>query len=72
MAALFAILLGAVGVQYFYLGKVMAGVLTILINLVTCGVWSLVMLVQGILMFCMDNQTFRSKYVTTTSQFPLF
>ena len=72
VAALFAILLGGFGVQYFYLGKIMAGVLSILINLCTCGVWSLVMLVQGILMFCMDNQTFRAKYVLTTSQFPLF
>jgi len=72
VAALLAIFLGGLGIQYFYLGKIMAGVLTILINLVTCGVWTLVMLVQGILMFCIDNETFRQKYVLTTSQFPLF
>lgn len=72
VTALFAILLGGLGVQYFYLGKIMAGIITIILSLVTCGMWGWVTLVQGILMFCMDNATFRSKYVITTSQFPLF
>lgn len=72
ITALFAILLGGVGVQYFYLGKIMAGIITIILSLVTCGMWCWVTLVQGILMFCMDNATFRRKYVLTNSQFPLF
>lgn len=72
VTALFAILLGGFGVQYFYLGKVMAGIITIILSLVTCGMWCWVSLVQGILLFCMDNASFRRKYVLTTSQFPLF
>lgn len=72
VAALFAILLGGFGVQYFYLGKTSAGVLSILLALVTCGTWQAVTLIQGILMFCMNNETFRQKYVTNPASFPLF
>lgn len=62
----------AAWVQYFYLGKVMAGILSIVITLCTCGIWEILTLIQGILMFCMDNQTFEQKYVNTNSSFPLF
>lgn len=72
VAALLAILLGGLGVQYFYLGKVGAGLLTILLTLVTCGLWEILTLIQGILMFCMNNADFERKYVTTTSSFPFF
>ena len=72
IAALFAILLGGFGVQYFYLGKIAGGIITIILSLVTCGIWYWVVWVQGILMFCMDNATFRRKYVLTNSTFPLF
>lgn len=72
VTALLAILVGSLGVQYFYLGKVAAGIITIILTLITCGTWSFVTLVQGILMFCMDNITFRNKYVINPSAFPLF
>ncbi|MBD5226118.1 MAG: TM2 domain-containing protein [Bacteroidales bacterium] len=72
VAALFAIILGGIGVQYFYLGKIGGGLLTILLSLVTCGLWQLVTLIQGIMMFCMTNEDFRRKYVLTDSFFPLF
>ncbi len=72
VAALFAILLGVLGVQYFYLGKTTAGILSILISLVSCGMWQIVTVIQGILMFTMTNEQFRQKYVTTPSSFPVF
>lgn len=72
MAGLLAILLGGLGIQYFYLGKVMAGVLSILFSIVTCGIWQIVTLIQGIMMLCMTNQQFREKYVTNPSSFPIF
>lgn len=72
VAALFAILLNGLGIQYFYCGKIMAGILTIIISLVTCGLWGVLMLIQGILMLCMTNQEFEAKYVNTNSSFPLF
>ena len=61
-----------IAVQYFYLGKIAGGIITIILSLVTCGIWYWVVWVQGILMFCMDNATFRRKYVLTNSTFPLF
>ncbi len=72
VAALLAILLGGLGIQYFYMGKTTAGIISIVLSIVTCGLWNVVMLVQGILMFCMTNQQFRQKYVLSTSTLPLF
>lgn len=72
VAALLAILLGGLGIQYFYLGKNTAGILSIVLTVVTCGLWSFIALIQGILMFCMSNEQFRQKYVVNPSSFPLF
>lgn len=72
VAALLALLLGSFGVQYFYLGKIAGGFICILLMIVTCGAWGIINLIQGVLMFCMDNRTFRQKYVLSDSTFPLF
>lgn len=72
VAGLLAILLGGLGVQYFYLGKVGGGLLTILLTICTCGIWDILMLIQGILMLCMTNTEFQRKYVDNTSTMPLF
>ena len=72
VAGLLAILLGGLGVHYFYLGKVGGGILTILLSIVTCGIWSIINLIQGILMLCMTNEEFERKYVINPSTFPLF
>lgn len=67
-----AILLGGLGVQYFVLGRVGAGLLTILLTLVTCGLWEVLTLVQGIMMLCMSDADFKRKYIDSTSTLPLF
>ena len=72
VCALLAIFLGGLGVQYFYLGKTKAGILTILLTIVTCGLWEIITFVQGILMFVMDNRTFVRKYVVSQSTLPVF
>lgn len=72
VAALLAIFLGGLGIQYFYLGKATAGILSIVLSLVTCGCWSIIAFIQGILMLCMSNEQFRMKYVTNPSTFPVF
>lgn len=71
-AGLFAIFLGGLGIQYFYLGKVTGGIITIVLSLITCGVWSIVTLIQGILMLTMTQAEFERKYIYTQSDFPLF
>ncbi|MDE6811039.1 MAG: GYF domain-containing protein [Muribaculaceae bacterium] len=71
-AGVLAILLGYLGVQYFYLGKVGAGFITILLSIVTCGLWEVVTFIQGIVMLTMSDQEFDRKFVYTKSTFPLF
>lgn len=72
VAGLLAILLTGFGVHYFYLGKVGAGFICILLSLITCGMWNIVVLIQGILMMTMSQEEFERKYVNTASTFPLF
>lgn len=72
IAALLAIFLGGFGIQYFYLGKTAAGIITILLTLVTCGLWEVITMIQGIVLLFMDNARFRQKYVLSNSTFPLF
>ena len=72
VAGLLAIFLGTLGIQYFYLGKTTAGILTIVISLCSCGLWSLLMFIQGILMLTMSDEVFNEKYVNNDKTFPLF
>jgi TM2 domain-containing membrane protein YozV len=76
VAALLAIFLGSLGIHYFYLGKSTAGIVVLLISICSCGylasLTGLLSFVQGIVMFCIKNDEFRSKYVLTPSKFPLF
>ena len=71
-AGVLALLVGALGIQYFYLGKVGAGFITILLTIVTCGLWEVVTFIQGIVMLTMSDQEFDRKFVYTNSVFPLF
>lgn len=71
-AGVLAILLGGLGVQYFYLGKVGGGFICLLLTIVTCGLWEIVTFIQGIMMLTMTDQQFEMKYVYTDKTFPLF
>ena len=72
VAGLLAIFLGGLGVHYFYVGKGGGGAICILLTLVTCGAWSILTLIQGIMMLTMSSEDFERKYVYSTSTFPLF
>ena len=76
---LLAILVGAFGVHYFYVGKVMPGVvflLCFLLGFILCGIPSMLVgicsLVQGIMAFTKTQEQFEATYVNTPKQFPLF
>ena len=60
------------GIHYFYLEKSTAGLLSILLSLCTCGVWQIVMLIQGIIILTMTDDGFNEKYYNTDKTFPLF
>lgn len=72
LCGIMAILLGGLGVQYFVMGKTAAGLITILLTIVTCGLWQIVTLIQGIMMLCMTESDFKRKYIDSTSTLPLF
>lgn len=72
LCGIMAIILGGLGVQYFVLGRVGAGFLTILLTAITCGLWEIVTLIQGIMMLCMTDADFKRKYIDSTSTLPLF
>ncbi len=72
IAALLAIFLGSLGIHYFYLGKTTAGLISLVLALVSCGIWGTVMLVQGIYMLTITNAEFDRKYVYSTDSIPLF
>ena len=72
VAGILAIFLGFLGVQYFYIGKTVGGIISIVLTLVTCGLWEIIPFIQGILMLVMSDDEFNRKYLYAQSQFPLF
>lgn len=72
IAGLCAIFVGTLGIQYFIIGKPKAGVITIILSIVTCGLWGIVTLIQGILMLLMTDAEFDRKYVYSTDTLPVF
>ncbi len=72
LCGILAIFLGYLGVQYFILGKTWGGIFTILLSCITCGCWSVITLIQGILMLCMSDQEFKRKYIDNPATMPLF
>ena len=76
VAGLLAILMGWCGLHYFYLGKTSAGVLFLLIAILSCGilatVTTIISIIQGVLFFTSTQQEFEQKWVYSPSNFPLF
>lgn len=72
LCGVFAILFGGLGLQYFYIGKISAGLITILLSLVTCGLWSIVTFIQGVVMLTMTQSQFEQKYVLNPTTLPVF
>ena len=76
MAGLLAILLGTLGIHYFYLGKTTGGIVFLLIAVLSCGflgvLTAIASLIQGIMMFTTSQEEFERKWVNCPSDFPLF
>jgi TM2 domain-containing membrane protein YozV len=64
---------GSFGLHYFYANKVSGGIMTIILVMITCGLWAIIPVVQGIVaLWTMTNEEFDRKFITSTSAFPLF
>lgn len=61
-AGILALLLGGLGVHKFYLGYTSAGILQILLTVLTCGAGSVVALVEGIVYLTKNDQEFVQTY----------
>ena len=76
IAGLLAILMGWCGLHYFYINKTSAGVLFLLIAILSCGildtVTTIVSIIQGVLFFTSTQEEFETKWVNSPSNFPLF
>jgi TM2 domain-containing membrane protein YozV len=64
VAGLLGILLGGFGIHKFYLGYTKEGIIQIVITFVTCGIGSLVGLIEGILYLTKSDQEFVNTYIT--------
>lgn len=76
VAGLLALLMGAFGLHYFYLGKTGAGIIFLILCIISCGVLAavteIVAIIQAVLFFTSTQEEFESKWVNTPSNFPLF
>ena len=76
VAGLLAILVGALGIHYFYIGKSTAGIIFLLVSLLTCGIGAavtgIIAFIQGIIFLTTTEEEFERKFVNTPSSIPLF
>ncbi|MCY4528104.1 MAG: TM2 domain-containing protein [Chloroflexi bacterium] len=66
-AGVLAIVLGWLGIHKFYLGYITAGILLIIITVVTCGiVGPIIGLIEGILYLTKTDEEFHDAYVVNS------
>ncbi len=63
ISGLLGILLGGLGVHKFYLGYTKEGIIQIVITILTCGIGSVLGLIEGILYLTKSDAEFVSTYV---------
>lgn len=63
VAGILGILLGALGIHKFYLGYTKEGVLQIVITICTCGIGSVIGLIEGILYLTKSDENFVATYI---------
>jgi len=62
-AALLGMLLGAFGANKFYLGYINQGIIQIVLNIVTCGIATVIPFIEGILYLLMSDEQFDQTYL---------
>lgn len=68
IAGLLGILLGGFGVHKFYLGYTKAGIIQIIVTFLTCGIRSVIGLIEGILYLVKTDEEFEETYVRNTKE----
>jgi TM2 domain-containing membrane protein YozV len=62
LAGILAILLGGLGVHRFILGDAVGGIIRIAISFITCGIGSLIGLIEGIIYLTKTDEQFIQEY----------
>lgn len=62
VAGILAILVGWLGVHKFYLGYKKEGIIQLILGLVTCGLTSIVSLIEGIIYLVKSDEEFYKTY----------
>lgn len=62
-AGVLGILLGGFGVHKFYLGYSTAGIIQLVVSVVTCGLGGIIGLVEGIIYLTKSDEEFDATYV---------
>ena len=62
-AGLLGILLGTFGGNKFYLGYTNEGIIQIVLNIVTCGIATVIPFIEGIIYLTMSDEQFDRTYV---------
>ncbi|MCC5827820.1 MAG: NINE protein [Phycisphaeraceae bacterium] len=63
LAGILGILLGGLGIHRFVLGDTTGGILRIVITVVTCGLGSIIGLIEGILYLIKTDEEFVQTYI---------
>lgn len=62
-AGLLGILLGTFGANKFFLGYTKEGIIQIVVNICTCGIATVIPLIEGIIYLTMSDEQFDQTYV---------
>ena len=62
-AGLLGILLGPFGANKFFLGYMKEGIIQIVLNICTCGIATVVPLIEGIIYLTMSDEQFDDTYI---------
>ncbi len=64
VAGILGILLGGLGIHKFYLGYNKEGVIQLVVSVFTCGIGSVIGLIEGIIYLTKSDEEFVATYVT--------
>ncbi|MCG3147627.1 MAG: hypothetical protein PCFJNLEI_01067 [Verrucomicrobiae bacterium] len=64
VAGILGILLGGFGIHKFFLGYTKEGIIQLILTFVTCGIGSIIGLIEGIIYLTKSDEEFVATYIT--------
>lgn len=68
LAGILGILIGWTGAHHYYLGSITSGLIVLGLTIVTCGLGSILSLVEGIMLLIMPDPEFDARYNNRTPE----